>query len=140
MKPARMIPVVCLILAACLFGAASGVFFALTSDLPQIRSLQEFKPSAVTRMYSSDDILLTELFDEKRNPVPLDRIPSLLKSALLATEDRNFYNHIGVDLKGIARAIIKDIFAGEFAEGASTITQQLAKTLFLTPEKSLSAC
>jgi len=138
MKPARMIPVVCLILAACLFGAASGVFFALTSDLPQIRSLQEFKPSAVTRMYSSDDILLTELFDEKRNPVPLDRIPSLLKSALLATEDRNFYNHIGVDLKGIARAIIKDIFAGEFAEGASTITQQLAKTLFLTPEKSLS--
>ncbi len=125
-------------LAALLSGGVGGVFFALTSDLPQIRSLQEYKPSAVTRIFSSDDFLLAELFDEKRNPVPLAQIPEMLKSAVLATEDRNFYDHIGFDLKGIARAIIKNLFAGEYLEGASTITQQLAKTLFLTPEKSLS--
>jgi len=64
-------------------------------------------------------------------------IPEYLKKAIVATEDRNFYNHSGVDLKGIARAIIKDIWAGKFVEGASTITQQLAKTLFLNPRKTL---
>ncbi len=123
---------------ACLFGATAGAFFAITRDLPQIRALQEYKPPAVTRMYSTEGALLTELFHEKRNPVPLSRIPKTLKSAILATEDRQFYDHIGVDLKGILRAVVKNIVAGEFVEGASTLTQQLAKTLFLTPEKSLS--
>jgi penicillin-binding protein 1A len=69
--------------------------------------------------------------------VPLETIPRDLTAALVATEDRKFYKHSGVDLKGIARAIYKDIKAGEFVEGASTITQQLAKTLFLTPRKTL---
>ena len=118
-------------------GSVAGAFFALTHDLPQIRSLENFKPDAVTRIYSADKILLTELFIEKREPVPLETIPRLLRAALVATEDRKFYKHSGVDLKGIARAIIKDIKAGEFVEGASTITQQLSKTLFLTPRKTL---
>jgi penicillin-binding protein 1A len=118
-------------------GSMAGAFFALTHDLPQIRSLENFKPDAVTRVYSADKVLLTELFIEKREPVPLETIPRLLRAALVATEDRKFYQHSGVDLKGIARAIIKDIRAGEFVEGASTITQQLSKTLFLTPRKTL---
>lgn len=118
-------------------GSLTGAFFALTHDLPQIRSLENFKPDAVTRVYSADKVLLTELFIEKREPVPLETIPRLLRAALVATEDRKFYQHSGVDLKGIARAIIKDIRAGEFVEGASTITQQLSKTLFLTPRKNL---
>ncbi|MGD9354921.1 MAG: transglycosylase domain-containing protein, partial [Desulfobacterales bacterium] len=105
--------------------------------MPQIRSLESFKPSAVTRVFSSDHELLTEFFQEKRDPVPLEMIPSYLKMALLATEDRQFYQHVGVNLKAILRAVIKDILAGEFVEGASTITQQLAKTLFLTPRKTL---
>ncbi len=115
----------------------TGVFLAITRDLPQIRSLETYRPSAVTRIYSSDNILLAELFAEKRDPVPVEDIPAFLKEALVATEDRSFYNHIGIDLKGIMRAIIKDIMAGEFVEGASTITQQLTKTLFLTPRKTL---
>jgi len=118
-------------------GSMAGAFFALTHDLPQIRSLENFKPDAVTRVYSADKVLLTELFIEKREPVPLKTIPRLLREALVATEDRKFYQHSGVDLKGIARAIIKDIRAGEFVEGASTITQQLSKTLFLTSRKTL---
>jgi len=118
-------------------GSLAGAFFALTHDLPQIRALEHFKPDAVTRIYSADKVLLAELFVEKREPVPLETIPRNLTAALVATEDRKFYKHSGVDLKGIARAIYKDIKAGEFVEGASTITQQLAKTLFLTPRKSL---
>lgn len=118
-------------------GATAGAFLALTRDLPQIRELENFEPSAVTRVYSADGVLLSELFLEKRMPVPIDRMPSSLKKAIIVTEDRQFYSHSGIDLKGILRAIVKDIMAGQFVEGASTITQQLAKTLFLTPEKTL---
>jgi penicillin-binding protein 1A len=118
-------------------GVLAGAFFALTHDLPQIRKLETFRPHAVTRVYSADKELLAELFLEKRDPVPLKSIPHYLTAALIATEDRKFYHHSGVDIKGIARAIIKDIRAGGFVEGASTITQQLAKTLFLTPRKTI---
>ncbi len=129
--------IIVLLVAGAICGSLAGAFFALTHDLPQIRALESFKPDAVTRIYSADKVLLAELFIEKREPVPLATIPRHLTAALVATEDRKFYKHSGVDLKGIARAIIKDIKAGEFVEGASTITQQLAKTLFLTPRKTL---
>ena len=118
-------------------GVLTGAFFAFTRDLPQIRTLETFRPQAVTRIYSADKQLLAELYLEKRDPVALDSIPFYLKAALIATEDRKFYTHSGIDLKGIARALIKDILAGEFVEGASTITQQLAKTLFLTSRKTM---
>jgi len=118
-------------------GILAGTFLALSHDLPQILSLETFKPSSVTRIYSADKVLLAELFLEKRDPVPLKVIPDYLKKALIATEDRKFYQHSGIDLKGILRAVISNIRAGKFVEGASTITQQLAKTLFLTPRKTL---
>ena len=118
-------------------GVLVGAFFALTHDLPQIMNLETFRPQAVTRVYSAQKGLLAELFLEKRDPVPLESIPRYLPAALVATEDRQFYKHSGVDIKGIVRAIIKDIRAGGFVEGASTITQQLAKTLFLTPRKTI---
>jgi penicillin-binding protein 1A len=119
-------------------GILAGFFLALTRDLPQISSLENFRPSAVTRIYSSDKVLIAELFAEKRDPVPLKVIPEYLKKAIVTTEDRNFYTHSGIDVKGIIRAIIRDIWAGKFVEGASTITQQLAKTLFLNPKKNLA--
>jgi len=119
------------------FGVLAGAFLALTHDLPQILSLETFRPSSVTRIYSADNVLLAELFVEKRDPVPLKAIPDDLKKALIATEDRKFYQHSGVDLKGILRALISDIRARKFVEGASTITQQLAKTLFLTSRKTV---
>ncbi|WP_167528021.1 penicillin-binding protein 1A [Desulfosarcina alkanivorans] len=125
-------------LVGLLSGATAGAFLALTRDLPQIRELENFEPSAVTRVYSADQVLLAELFLEKRRPVPIEQIPAQLKSALIATEDRQFFSHSGIDLKGILRAVVKDIMAGQFVEGASTITQQLAKTLFLSREKTLT--
>jgi penicillin-binding protein 1A len=118
-------------------GALAGAFFGLTRDLPQIQALKSFQPSAVTRAYDANGILLAEFFIEKRDPVALKKIPRFLKSGLIATEDREFYKHSGLYLKGILRAAIRNLIAGEYAEGASTITQQLAKTLFLTPKKTL---
>jgi penicillin-binding protein 1A len=118
-------------------GIIIGSVFTLLDDLPQIRDLQNFRPHGVTRIYSADGYLLSEIFKENRNPVPIEEIPAYLKQAILTTEDRKFYSHNGVDLKGIMRALLRDIQARKFVEGASTITQQLAKTLFLTPQKTL---
>lgn len=122
---------------AVLIGAAAGFFLALTRDLPAIRELQRFKPATITRIYSADKVLLAQRFYERREPVTLEVIPEYLKKAIIATEDAKFYRHPGVDLKGILRAVVRNLSAGQYVEGASTITQQLAKTLFLTPRKSI---
>ncbi len=136
--PKKAVVILYVMIIAIICGIATGIFLALTHDLPQIRSLETFRPPSVTRIYSADKALLAELFIEKRDPVSLCIIPDYLKAAIVATEDRNFYRHSGVDLKGILRAIIKDIRKRKFVEGASTITQQLAKTLFLTSRKTLT--
>jgi penicillin-binding protein 1A len=133
----KKIAVLFLLIFGVFFGSMIGFFIALTKDLPEIRNLESFKPSSITRIYSADGVLLTEFFLEKRDPVPIKIIPDLLKKALIVTEDRSFYRHSGIDLKGISRAVFRDIKAGRFVEGASTITQQLAKTLFLEPRKTL---
>ncbi|MBC2696603.1 MAG: PBP1A family penicillin-binding protein [Desulfobacteraceae bacterium] len=133
----KNIAILLIITGGIICGILAGFFLALTHDLPQIRSLEDFRPSAITRIYSSDKVLLSELFVEKRDPVPFKIIPEYLKKAIITTEDRKFYTHSGIDVKGIVRAIIKDILAGKFVEGASTITQQLAKTLFLNPKKTI---
>ena len=133
----KTVTILLVLLAGLFSGVLVGAFFAFTRDLPQIQSLESFRPHAVTRIFSANKVLLDEIYLEKRDPVPLKQIPPYLKSALVATEDRKFYKHSGVDIRGIARAIVKDIKAGKFVEGASTITQQLAKTLFLTPRKTI---
>jgi penicillin-binding protein 1A len=139
MKNKRQRGLVWMIAVTGLFcGLSAGTFLALARDLPQIQSLDNFKPPAITRIYSVDQVMLAELFIEKRDPVPLSQIPAYLKSALLTTEDRHFYDHSGLAIKGILRAIAQNIRRGRFAQGASTLTQQLARTLFLTPRKTLS--
>ena len=124
-------------LTGLLCGATAGAFLVLTKDLPQINALENYRPSAITRIYSSDQVLIAELYAEKRNPVPLSKIPDTLITALITTEDRRFYRHRGIAFKGILRAIVENLRKGRYAQGASTLTQQLAKTLFLTPRKSL---
>lgn len=137
MKKSLWIKLSLLAIAAIVCGAAAAAGFAAIRDLPEIRSLEQYEPSTVSRIYSADGVLLAELYVEKRDPVDLEQVPDKLIEALLTTEDRQFYNHSGLDLKGILRAVINDIKTWSFVEGASTITQQLAKTLFLTPDKSL---
>ncbi|MBW2566262.1 MAG: PBP1A family penicillin-binding protein [Deltaproteobacteria bacterium] len=133
----RVIYIILLLGTAVIGGVIGGFFLAVTHDLPQIQALESFRPAAVTRIYSADKELLAELYTQKRVPVQLEIIPDHLKQAIIATEDRQFREHAGVDLRGIVRAIITDIRVGQFVQGASTITQQLARTLFLSPRKSI---
>ena len=119
------------------FGITSGCVLILTRDLPQITSLEGFQPSAASRVFSADHVLLAELYAQRRDPVAFSQFPDELISALLTVEDRRFYHHSGIAIKGILRAAVKNLREGGYAEGASTITQQLAKTLFLTPRKTM---
>jgi penicillin-binding protein 1A len=125
-----------LILTAVLIGGASGFVIFSVWDLPEVRTLEEYKPSITSRVYSDNNKLLAEFFLENRTPVVLADVPEMLIKALIATEDARFYSHHGLDPRGIARALYRNIRAKKVLEGGSTLTQQLAKVLFLTPERS----
>jgi penicillin-binding protein 1A len=118
-------------------GGALGAFLALTRDLPSIRDLESFRPSAATRLLSADGKVIGEFFVEKRLPITLAQIPPYLKQAVIAVEDQHFYDHAGIDWRGVLRASVRDLLAGRIVEGGSTITQQLAKLLFLDSERTL---
>jgi penicillin-binding protein 1A len=107
-----------------------------TEGLPDISQLKTYQPSLITTVYADDAATVAQFFLERRVLIPLERIPSILKEATLAVEDARFYVHEGIDLIGIARAARTNVQAGEVVEGASTITQQVAKMLFLTHRKT----
>src|SRR5262245_25018043 len=117
--------------------AALWAFTVLAHSLPSVTALEKFDPSEGTKVYDDNDELITELHVERRIFVPLEQIPRALRDAVIATEDTRFYSHHGVDPTGIGRAIYQNFRRGRIVEGGSTITQQLAKVLFLTPDKSL---
>jgi penicillin-binding protein 1A len=125
-----------LVLTAVLVGGSAGLIVYSFWDLPEVRSLEEYKPSITSKVYSDDNRLLAEFYVENRTPVTLTDVPETFLQALIATEDSRFYKHPGIDIRGIARALYRNIRAGTIREGGSTLTQQLAKVLFLTPEKS----
>jgi penicillin-binding protein 1A len=103
-----------------------------------VKALEEYAPSLGTKVYADDDELLTEFQAERRIFVPLQQIPKTLRNAMIAIEDARFYSHFGVDLRGIGRAAYANFRHGRVVEGGSTITQQLAKVLFLTPDRRFS--
>jgi penicillin-binding protein 1A len=118
-------------------GATAGVLFVYNSDLPQINSLEDYHPSLVTDVYSDDGRVIGSFALERRIVVTYDQIPQVVKDAIISVEDQNFRSHWGIDIYGIARAALKDIMAGRVVEGGSTLTQQLSKNLFLTPERRM---
>jgi penicillin-binding protein 1A len=124
--------------AAILAGGVGGMLLAHYSDLPQVTALEEYKPSATTRVFADDGELLAEFYMENRTPVTLARVPAHVIKAFLATEDPRFYSHSGIDFTGIIRAMFNNIRAGKIVQGGSSITQQLAKLLFLEPDKTFS--
>src|SRR5216683_5648689 len=117
--------------------AALWAFTILPRSLPPVTALETFQPIQGSKIYDDNDELLTELHVERRIFVPLAQIPKSLKDAIIATEDRRFYSHWGIDPIGIARAVYQNYRRGRIVEGGSTISQQLTKVLFLTPDKSL---
>ncbi|MDA8098866.1 MAG: PBP1A family penicillin-binding protein [Nitrospiraceae bacterium] len=125
-----------LFLAALLTGGAIGFFTYTLWDLPEVHTLEEYRPNITTRVYSDSNHLLAEFFVENRTPVKIDDVPDLFLRALIAAEDNRFYSHHGIDFRGLLRAMVRNIRAGRILEGGSTLTQQLAKVLFLTPERS----
>src|SRR5512132_3947220 len=132
-----VVGVLSLVVASAAAVAALWVFTILPRSLPSVSVLETFPPLQGSKVYDDNDELLTELHVERRIFVPLAHIPQTLRDAIIATEDRRFYSHFGVDPIGIARAVWQNYRRGRIVEGGSTITQQLTKVLFLTPDKSL---
>jgi len=124
------------IIAVCTSLAILGVYFYLSKDLPRIATLADYRPPIITTVYSDDNRKIAEFFKERRIVISLDEMPLLLKQAFVAAEDSRFYKHQGIDFFSIIRAFFKNIEAGTIVQGGSTITQQVTKSFFLTPEKS----
>lgn len=121
-------------------GVVAWVFQHYGEDLPDYASLADYQPPTVTRIHAGDGRLLAEYAHERRVFVPISAIPPLVRQAFVSAEDKNFYSHPGIDLLGIARAAYENFQAlgtNRRPQGASTITQQVAKNFFLTNEVSL---
>ena len=116
---------------------ATSVWY-LSRDLPDVQTVQYYRPSQVTQVYADNNELIGQFYVEKRLVVPLDQVPKDIWQAIIAVEDTRFFEHGGVDPIGIARAFLTNLGSMEIRQGASTITQQLARALFLTPERSLT--
>lgn len=116
----------------------AGMYFyiRLTRDLPKIERVSDYRPKAVTSVYADDGSLIAELFDERRYPVTFEEIPKVVQHAFLSAEDANFYNHPGIDVVSILRAMWVNLRSSKTRQGASTITQQIVKSLLLTREKT----
>ena len=127
-----------LVLFAVLIGGGAGYVIFSLWDLPEVNILEQYKPSITSRVYSDKNKLLAEFFLQNRTPVVFSDVPDMLIKALIATEDTRFYSHLGLDLRGIIRATYRNFRARRVVEGGSTLTQQLAKVLFLTPDRSYS--
>ncbi len=116
----------------------AGIFFYISSDLPQINSLKDYNPPMNSKIISKDGEILLDIGQETREVVPFNKIPSRVVGAFLAAEDDNFYQHEGIDYYGIIRAFIVNMKEGRLVQGGSTITQQVAKSFLLTKERTLS--
>ena len=112
------------------------VYHRLSSELPRITSLNDYRPSTVTVVYDDGGTNIAEFFKERRIVLPLSKMPPQLLDAFIAAEDSRFYSHKGIDLVSITRAFIKNLKAGTIVQGGSTITQQVTKSFLLTPERS----
>ena len=119
------------------FGGFAVYVYGLSKELPTVEEMAQFKYSEPMVVYDAEGTVIAELGPERRYPIPLDRMPVYMGQAVVAVEDSRFYEHSGVDLLGIARAFVTNIKAGRVVEGGSTLTQQLVKILYLTPEKKL---
>lgn len=128
----RAFIVLAVLVPALMAGAIFGLFIVWGDDLPTPRTPREIEPSTNTTLLDKNGQIIDEFFVENRNPVRLEDIPDVMKRAVLATEDRRFYGHWGIDLWGVFRALRTNVASHGISQGGSTITQQLARNLFLS--------
>lgn len=119
-----------------LVGAVAGALWYVTQDLPSLDTLQGYQPSQVSRVYSDDHQVIGQYYVERRILTPLADVPPSLINAVIAVEDARFFEHPGLDVVGILRAFWTNLRRGGKVEGASTITQQLTRSLFLSSERT----
>ena len=110
-------------------------YYVMTLDLPGIDALKDYRPSIASRVFDENNELIDEFFLEDRKVVKISEVPKVVQHAFVAVEDSRFYQHQGFDLQSIFRAMFKNVEAGKIVQGGSTITQQVAKLMYLSPER-----
>jgi penicillin-binding protein 1A len=128
-----LVTILCCLLLAVI--GSSILYYLLLKELPSIAALKDYRPSIATRVYADNNELIDEFFLEDRKVIKLADVPKIVIQAFVAAEDARFYQHRGFDLQGITRAFYKNIEAGRIVQGGSTITQQVAKSLYLSSER-----
>ena len=140
LRIARNAGIVALFMIAAMLGILSGVMFAYAGDLPQVSALDDYTPNTITRVYAAGGQVIGEFATERRVVVGYDEINPLLRQAIIATEDSEFESHFGINIWRMLVAAGIDLMEWRRAQGASTLTQQLARNLTehfgLTTEKA----
>ncbi len=125
-----------LIVVAAVLGTASGLLLVFSTDLPQVTELERFRPSTITELYDDQNRVIGQFALQRRVIDKYDDFPKVLRDALVSTEDKDFESHWGVDVWRVFGAAYRDVAAGGRAQGASTLTMQLSRNLFLSPDRN----
>lgn len=125
-------------ISAGLLGSLLGLYLTFSSNLPSLPDLRAYRPKTVSTFYAEDGTVTGVFYREKRFPIPLNSMPPHVINAFLASEDARFFSHPGLDWLGVLRAFVKNLQAGNFAQGGSTITQQVTRNFILSKEKKIS--
>ena len=123
------------VIASIVLGAITA--YLVNMDLPDVRALEDYQPPTITQLLADDNRVVHQFAEQKRIVVPLSKMNPMLPKAVIAVEDANFLKHVGVDPTALFRAAVRDVLERRWAQGGSTLTQQLAKILFLRPDKRL---
>src|ERR1700688_4017716 len=125
-----------LVLMAALVGATAGLLLVYSTDLPQVEQLEHYRPSSITELYDGQGRIIGSFALQRRVVASYNDYPQVLRDALISIEDKDFYRHWGINVWRIAGAAYRDIESGGRVQGASTLTMQLARNLFLSPDRS----
>jgi penicillin-binding protein 1A len=125
-----------LVLVSALMGATAGLLLVYSTDLPQVEELEHYRPSSITQLYDDQGRIIGSFALQRRVVASYDDFPPVLRQALISIEDKDFYRHWGINVWRIAGAAYRDIRSGGKVQGASTLTMQLARNLFLSPDRS----
>jgi penicillin-binding protein 1A len=135
-SPFRVVLAGGFILAGAVLFGLLGAYQYLRPSLPDVTQIKDIRLQVPLRVYSRDGKLIAQFGEQRRIPLSFEAIPNQMVNAVLAAEDDNFFQHSGVDYPGLIRAVVRHLVSGEKAEGGSTITMQLTRGIFLSPEKS----